>query len=111
METILSKRRRELKESLRQRALVKLGRAASALYQEGAEDVIAFGSVLKPAEFNERSDVDIAVKGIPEHERHRILTMLEDIFADMIFDAVFLEDELRPEVRTRIQREGVRWKP
>jgi predicted nucleotidyltransferase len=111
METVLSKRRRELKETLRQSALERLGRAASALYREGAEDVFAFGSILKPAEFNERSDADIAVKGIPESRRHHALTSVEDIFEDMPFDLVFLEDELRPEVRARIQREGVRWKP
>jgi predicted nucleotidyltransferase len=110
METVLSKRRRELKETLRQSALERLGRAAAALYREGAEDVLAFGSILKPAEFNEHSDVDLAVKGISENKRHRVLTMLEDIFADRLFDLVFLEDELRPEVRARIQREGVRWK-
>ncbi len=110
-QSVLSRRRRELKESLRQTALKKIEQAASALYREGAEGVYAFGSVLRPSEFNEHSDVDIAVKGVPENKRHQVLTMIEDIFAGTPFDLVFLEEELRPEVRTRIGKEGRKWKP
>lgn len=111
METVLSKRRRELKESLRQSALEKLERAAAALYQEGALEVYAFGSVVRPSEFNERSDVDIAAMGVPQKKRRGVLSELENIFLDMPFDLIFLDEEVRPEVRARIQREGVLWKP
>lgn len=64
-ETILSKRRRQLKENLRQKALQRLKEAGALLYDEGAGDVYVFGSILRPSEFNEHSDIDIAVKGIP----------------------------------------------
>jgi predicted deacetylase len=41
-ETVLSKRRRELKENLRQKALQRLESAAELLYAEGAEKVYVF---------------------------------------------------------------------
>lgn len=110
METLLSKRRRELKEARRQAALRKVGRAARALYESGAKEVYAFGSVLHPSKFDEQSDVDIAVAGISEGRRYSIIKIIEDIFGDVSFDLVFLEDDIRPEVRERILKGGVLWK-
>ncbi|MCL4537322.1 MAG: nucleotidyltransferase domain-containing protein [Nitrospirae bacterium] len=109
-ETVLSKRRRELKENLRQKALQRLEQAVRLLYSEGAEDVYVFGSVLRPLEFNEHSDVDIAVKGIPEDRRVFVTVSLEGIFGEVPFDIVFLEDDLRSEIRDRIKKDGVLWK-
>lgn len=100
-----------MKENLRQSAVEKLSRAAGRLYQEGAKDVYVFGSVLKQAEFNERSDVDIAVNGLVESKQRAVFSTLEEIFGDTPFDLIFLDEEIRPEVRARIQKEGVRWKP
>lgn len=110
MGTILSNRRKELKEGLRQKALARLEQACAALYDEGAEEVYVFGSVLKPSEFNEHSDVDIAVKGIESEKRYSAESRLSDIFTEVHFDILFLEDAVRPEVRARIQKEGVKWK-
>ncbi len=110
-ETILSKRRRQLKESLRQKALQRLKEAVLFLYDEGAEAVYIFGSVLKPLEFNEHSDIDIAVWGIAEDKRTYVTVKIEEIFREMPFDIIFLEDDLRPEIREKIKKEGVLWKP
>lgn len=109
-ETILSKRRKELKDKVRQKALQRLERAVTLLYNEGAEEVYVFGSVLKPREFNERSDVDIAVRGIPEGGRANITARLEEVFGETPFDIISLEDDLRPEIRGRIEKEGILWK-
>lgn len=111
VETVLSKRRRELKENLRQRALKRLKEAVAMLYAEGAKKVYVFGSVLRPSEFNEHSDIDIAVKGLPEERRSFVTGRLEEIFRQMAFDIVFLEEDLRPEVKQRIKKEGILWKP
>jgi len=110
-ETVLSKRRRQLKETFRQKALQKLKEAVALLYNEGAAGVYVFGSVLRPSEFNEHSDIDIAVKGIGENKRTRVTVRIEEIFGEMPFDIVFLEDDMRPEIRERIKKEGVLWKP
>jgi predicted nucleotidyltransferase len=109
-ETILSKRRKELKDKLRQKALHKLERAAAMLYNEGAAEVYVFGSVLKPWEFNERSDVDIAVRGIPEGIMANITARLEEVFGETPFDIISLKDDLRPEIRAKIEKEGILWK-
>jgi predicted nucleotidyltransferase len=110
MGTMLSKRRKELKEYLRQRALKRLGGAITLLYAEGAKDVYVFGTVLKPQEFNEHSDVDIAARGVPENKKGYIIRKLEEIFAEIPFDVVFVDESLRPEIREKIQKEGIRWR-
>ncbi len=110
-ETVLSKRRRELKDKLRQKALQRLKEAGALLYDEGAVDVYAFGSILRPSEFNEHSDVDIAVRGIAEDKRVYVTVRLEEIFKEVPFDLIFLEDDLRAEVREKIKKEGILWKP
>ena len=110
METVLSRRRKQIKETMRQRALKKVEIAAKMLYSEGAEEVCVFGSVLKPSEFDEHSDVDIAVKGIREEKRIPVIRQLDEVFGEIPFDVVFLEEPLRPEIRERIEGEGVRWR-
>lgn len=113
MESLYSIRRRSLKERYRGHAVSKLEKAVKALYSEGAAKVIVFGSVLKPGSFNERSDVDIAVEGIPADRRLKMEGELVDIFGDVEFDIIFLEerDSVRPEILEKIEKEGVLWKP
>lgn len=110
VETVLSRRRRELKENLRQKTLQRLKEAGAMLYDAGAEGVYVFGSILRPSEFNEHSDVDIAVKGIPEDKRGYVIVRLEEIFKGVPFDIVFFEDDIRHEIRERIKKEGILWK-
>lgn len=110
MSTVFSERRRFLKEVLRHKAREMLARAAELLYAEGAEEVIAFGSVLKSGGFDDHSDVDIAVKGLADAKKLAVERKLEDIFVDIAFDVIFLEDEVRAEIREKIQREGMIWK-
>jgi predicted nucleotidyltransferase len=110
LETVLSKRRKRLKESRRQRALKMLDAASLVLYKDGASAVYVFGSLLRPLEFNEQSDVDIAVKGIDEDKWSSVFVKLEHIFKDMPFELIFLEDHIRPEIRMKIEKEGALWK-
>ncbi len=71
----------------------------------------SFGSVLKEGYFDEHSDVDIAVSGIPAELKIISYRALEDIFKDIPFDLLFLDEPLRPEIRKRIEKEGILWKP
>lgn len=109
-ETILQKRRRYLRELYRQRALRKVDKVAQKLYSLGAYEVYVFGSVLKPELFDENSDVDMAVKGLTADNKYKALREVEEIFGDVPFDLLFLDEELRPEIRDRIEREGLLWK-
>jgi len=36
---------------------------------------------------------------------------LKEIFEDIPFDLLFLDEELRQEIRERIEKEGIVWKP
>ena len=109
METVLSKRRRLLKERRRREALRRLGNAAELLYAEGARDVYIFGSVIKPLAFDERSDVDIAVSGLSGERYVSAVKKLEEVLGEIPFDLIFLEERVRPEVKNRIMKEGIRW--
>lgn len=113
METLYSIRRAKLKERRKSLAISRLGKAVETLYSDGAKRVIVFGSVLKPGSFNERSDVDIAVEGIPEGRRLEVEGELVDIFGDIEFDIIFLEERenVRPEILERIEKEGELWRP
>lgn len=113
MATLYSIRSKELKERHRKNAISLLEKAVKTLYTAGAKRVIVFGSVLKPGYFDERSDVDIAVEGIPEDERLDVEGQLVDIFGDLEFDIIFLEEKesIRREILEKIEKEGIIWKP
>jgi hypothetical protein len=57
--------------------------------------------------------IERAVKGIPEEKRLEVGGKLEDIFGDMDYDVILLEEEkyLRREISKRIEEEAVLWKP
>lgn len=113
MESLYTERRKELRKRARMFAISRLNEAAKILYQEGASKVIVFGSVIEEGRFAERSDVDMAVEGIPEQKRLRVEGMLVDVFGEIEFDIIFLEerDAVRPEILERIEKRGVVWKP
>lgn len=112
MESLYIARRKNLKGKKREAAISRLNEAVTTLYAAGAKRVIVFGSILKPGLFDERSDVDVAVEGIPEGKRLEVEGRLVDIFGDIEFDIIFLEetDLIRHEILERIKKEGVLWK-
>lgn len=109
-ETILSKRRKELRRRYHARAVEKTNEAVSLLYTRGAKAVYIFGSLLKPEFFDEMSDVDIYVEGLLPDNRKGLFTELEKIFETIKFDLFFDDDNLRPEIMDKIKKEGIEWK-
>lgn len=57
----------------------------------GAKDVYLFGSILDPNSFGEHSDVDIAVRGLPEKHIYKIESQIEDMLGTGNFDLVYME--------------------
>jgi predicted nucleotidyltransferase len=113
METLLKRRMLALRIKRYEEANRKLRLAVNYLYREGAEEVYLFGSIINPERFTEHSDIDLAVRGIPEGKRLEVEGKLEDIFENMDYDILFLEEEkyLRKEILKRIEKEAVLWKP
>ena len=69
--------RRKRLEVRRARAWLVAEQAAALLRDKhGAQRVVVFGSVLKPARFHEESDVDLAVWGLDERVYLRALSDL-----------------------------------
>ena len=112
METILKKRRREIALKRYNEACRRLKPAIDFLYKNGAREVYLFGSITDPQKFTEHSDIDIAVKGIPVERQLDLEGRLEDILSGFEYDIIFLDvDGVREEIRERIAREAILWKP
>lgn len=74
-----------------QRLFVKALEACDFLRNSGAKEVYLFGSILKADSFGEHSDVDIAVKGLPEEHIYKIESKIEAILESDSFDLVYME--------------------
>ena len=69
------------------------GKAALKLKNDfGATDVVVFGSLLRPDFFDDRSDVDIAVKGVPEHQFLRAVAVVTGLDNEITVDLIRIED-------------------
>lgn len=71
-------RRREELERRRLAILAIVRQAAGALLGLGAQRVLLFGSLLVPYRFRDRSDVDVLVYGMEDHQLTAALRLLED---------------------------------
>ena len=111
METTLRKRRRELALRHYHEACSRLKPAVDFLYGNGATEVYLFGSITNKERFTEHSDIDIAVKGISEDKQLDIEGKLSDILQGIEYDLVFWEENIRIEIRQRIEKEAILWKP
>lgn len=85
---------------------VALTGAAMLKERFGAARVVAFGSVLRPEKFHERSDVDLAVWGLDERLYLKAVSSLLDIDPEISVDLVEAEFA-RPALLEVIQAEGV----
>ncbi len=110
-ESMLSKRRRELKKRHYEAALDKTKRAVILLNSLGAKAVYVFGSMLNPERFDEMSDVDIYVEGLQTDKRKGLFSQLEEIFGEVSLDILFDDDAIRPHIIEKIRKEGKLWKP
>ena len=108
MEFVSLKERKKHREYL----LSCLSKAIPLLKGRGVEKILVYGSILDEKRFQWISDIDLALSGkvFSFREQLRILSLLEEIFGEDGFDAVFLTgEELAPreKVLESILREGV----
>jgi len=99
----------EARRARRQKRAWAVARAAARLLKErfGARRVRAFGSLPTPW-FRERSDIDLAVEGVPPERLGEAEAALAELAPDFRVDLVPLE-ALRdaPRLLRRIEEEGV----
>lgn len=104
----LAKRTQRLSE-LRKRAMAVARQAADLLKKEyGVEAVYLFGSLAEETSvFDERSDVDLAVRGLDETVYFRVVSRLLDL--DHALDVDLIQMETAPKsLVEKIETEGVR---
>jgi predicted nucleotidyltransferase len=99
------KRRQEELAERRQRAWEAARQAADVLKKEfGASRVVLFGSLLHRELFHARSDVDLAAWEVQHY--FRAVARLLDLDPEIEINLAPIED-VRPELRTVIEKEGV----
>lgn len=95
--------RKRLTEDARKAA----GECAQILAKQfGAKKIYLFGSVKKPAIFHKRSDIDLAVEGLPSQKYFPALSkLMAHIPVGLDIDLIPLEDAF-PELREFVKSEG-----
>jgi predicted nucleotidyltransferase len=85
----------------------EVARRAAALLkgEHGAEKVMVFGSLIHTRLFHPRSDVDLAVWGLPEKDYYRVVAQLLDLDPEIKVDLVEFE-HARSGFQDVILREG-----
>lgn len=91
----------------RERGWIVARRAADLLRHEfGATRVLAFGSLVRAGALHARSDVDLAVWGLPPESYLRAVAAINDLPEAFGVDLVEAE-RCRPALLEAIEREGV----
>lgn len=72
----------------------------------GAQRVVLFGSRAR-GDYRERSDIDLAVYGLPRKARLSFLDAIDDLPTLLSFDVIFMDDPLSPEFIQNVEREGI----
>ncbi|MFB6274050.1 MAG: nucleotidyltransferase family protein [Salinibacter sp.] len=100
-------------ERARQSRLRRARQAAQACARQlyhtyGVCDVYLLGSVADAVGFHERSDLDLAVRGLPDDRYfHALASLRRQLPAGLGLDLIPLEDA-QPEIRQKVLQEGVR---
>ncbi len=71
-----------------------------------AQKVVVFGSLVNRQRFFERSDIDLAAWGVPEHLYLRALGKLLDLTTEFSIDLIRVE-EARDHIRQAVEDEGI----
>ena len=72
----------------------------------GAEKLVLYGSRAR-GDFHERSDIDLAVFGMPEEQQTRFWCGMDDLPTLLKYDVVFVDDYTSPDLLAEIDRDGV----
>jgi predicted nucleotidyltransferase len=100
-------RKRQGDEFLLQPAWEVARQAASLLYEKfNAKRVLVFGSLLHRERFTRRSDIDIAVWGIPPEKFFKAVAKMIDLSQQFQIDLVGAE-YCSERMKQRIEKEGV----
>jgi len=97
---------RQQEAQCRRQAAWSVARQAACVLKEtfGATQVIAFGSLVHGAWFGPRSDIDLAVEGVPADAFWRAWRTLDDLDPAFEIDLVAIEsapEQLRDEITSQ----------
>jgi predicted nucleotidyltransferase len=99
--------RRKGREQHRLRAVDEVNKALQALSRRYEwEEAYLFGSITRPDQFGEHSDIDIGIKGLEKFLQYRFIADLSWLLERAV-DVVRLEDCAFSEA---IESRGIQWK-
>ncbi len=81
-------------------------RLAELARQHGARRLVLFGSRAR-GDFHERSDIDLAIYGMPEHSRGAFWLEAEELPTLLKLDIVHISPDTNPEFLQNIEKDGV----
>lgn len=86
----------------------RLAREAAALLKDryGASEVLVFGSLAHGAWFSRWSDIDLAVRGIPDDRYYAAVAAVAGLSPEFKIDLIDLDDCL-PSLRQVVVEEGI----
>jgi predicted nucleotidyltransferase len=70
------------------------------------DNVLLFGSLVNPSQFHWHSDIDLAVRGLPDQDYFRAVGRLQGIDPEFSIDLVRME-EAPPSLLAVIEKEGI----
>lgn len=100
------KRKKSENERLRKNLLNKTKQALEKLYQKGLfKEAYIFGSVTKPFDFTENSDIDVGFIGLKDEDYFKVMSFLSrELERDV--DIIQMENH---RLASKIKEEGIRW--
>lgn len=72
----------------------------------GAHRIVLYGSRAR-GDYRERSDVDLAIYGLPPETRSSFQDAIEELPTLLSFDVIFMDDPLSPEFIQKVEKEGI----
>ena len=86
---------------------LEVARQAATLLRQRfhVENVVVFGSLLRPEHFGERSDVDLAVQGLAEEDFLSAVAAVTSLDPEIIVDLVAIE-QASSSLRQHLEQEG-----
>lgn len=86
---------------------LKVARQAATLLRQRfhVENVVVFGSLLRPEHFGERSDVDLAVQGLADQDFLSAVAAVTSLDPEIMVDLVAIE-QASSSLRQHLEQEG-----
>lgn len=103
----VARRKKSLED--RKHVLLDLARQCATVLREKfhVQEIILIGSLARPGNIHERTDIDLAVRGLPGDQYFRALSVLYDFLPEGVEVDVITLESATPVMSTIVATEGI----